>query len=371
MLQTNDRSLVPDSVQSPGDVPALQPLWNDLAARALVPAGLNHRAIAEALLRAKPLRSELSLVRQGRELLFALLTARRSFPAPVITNWITPLSFMGLPHVDGTRPVPAIETFLAAADRPVVLRSIPADGPFWNSLQKAAGHFAILDRWERAALRFDGDFENWFASNFERKRRKEFRRLRTRLAERGRLSFEALGAGEWPGGWIDELLALEASGWKGRRGTALARDPAMAAALHAMAKGLACDRALRMWRLSLDGRAVATMFAVTEGSEVWLGKIAFDEAFAAYSPGVLLVLEVTAALFAEGGMARADSCAVAGHPMIDRIWRGRIAMADVIVADAALSPVRFAATVAAERAYRRSRRFVAGLYRTFTGSKTS
>jgi CelD/BcsL family acetyltransferase involved in cellulose biosynthesis len=69
----------------------------------------------------------------------------------------------------------------------------------------------------------------------------------------------------------------------------------MADALREMADGLALDGALRMWRLALDGRAIAVMFAVVEQDTAWLGKIAFDETFAAYSPGVLLVLDAIAA----------------------------------------------------------------------------
>jgi hypothetical protein len=45
-----------------------------------------------------------------------------------------------------------------------------------------------------------------------------------------------------------------------------------------------------------------------------------------------------------------DSCAVADHPMIDRLWSGRLAMADWLVPlDGSLS---FAAAAVTERARR-------------------
>ena len=72
-------------------------------------------------------------------------------------------------------------------------------------------------------------------------------------------------------------------------------------------------------------------------------KIAHDEAYGKFSPGVLLVLDATQSLFVEGGVRLVDSCAIPGHPMIERIWRDRIAMADVLVAPAHISKARFRA----------------------------
>ena len=87
----------------------------------------------------------------------------------------------------------------------------------------------------------------------------------------------------------------------------------------------------------------------SSASSAWLGKIAFDEAFAKYSPGVLQILDATESLFAEGGIALVDSCAIPDHPMIDNIWRDRIAMADVLIGTPNMPSARFKAMVAAEK----------------------
>jgi hypothetical protein len=55
-------------------------------------------------------------------------------------------------------------------------------------------------------------------------------------------------------------------------------------------------------------------------------KTAFDEAYARFSPGVLLQCE-NLALLERPGIAWTDSCAAADHPMIDHIWRERLAIA--------------------------------------------
>jgi hypothetical protein len=43
---------------------------------------------------------------------------------------------------------------------------------------------------------------------------------------------------------------------------------------------------------------------------------------------VQLLLDATQGLLDDPDVARADSCATAGHPMIDHIWRERLALAD-------------------------------------------
>ncbi len=93
-----------------------------------------------------------------------------------------------------------------------------------------------------------------FAALLGANRRKEWGRARRRLEERGKLevawSEDRLA--------IEDFLALEASGWKRERGTALLADPNRAAFARAMLDGFASDGRLRIARLSLDGRLIAS-----------------------------------------------------------------------------------------------------------------
>ena len=98
---------------------------------------------------------------------------------------------------------------------------------------------------------------------------------------------------------------------------------------------------MRFWQIKHDGKAITSLFGMVEGDRAWIVKIAHDEAFAKFSPGVLLVLDATQSLFVEGGVKLVDSCAIPGHPMIDRIWRDRIAMADILIAPAHVSRAKF------------------------------
>jgi CelD/BcsL family acetyltransferase involved in cellulose biosynthesis len=346
-----------------------EPLRNDwlrLPSRALIPAGLNTAEFLIPLF--KHLQgAELATVRGDGELLMAMPVKRRRFPPSLLANWITPLSISGLPHIDRRFGAEALAAFLHHERSPVMITSVPADGPFWDTLVAAAPRLAILNQWERAALLPFGSFETWFEGNFERKRRKEYRRLRSRLSEQGRLQSLSLQRDDEVGAWAQGLLVLEAGGWKGKRGTAISSSVAVAAAFTEVAYDLHRAGKLRFWALVLDGRAIATMFAVVEGSRAWLGKMAYDEAFARFSPGVLLMLDATEALFKEAGLELVDSCAIPNHPMIDNIWRDRIAMADVLVASAETSQLRFELILLAERLRRAARSTARDVFNAVTG----
>ena len=67
------------------------------------------------------------------------------------------------------------------------------------------------------------------------------------------------------------------------------------------------------------------------GSGAWFWKIAYDEDFAKYSPGKLLVAELTEWHLDDANIARSDSCAVPDHPMINRLWPGRRTMQTMIL----------------------------------------
>ena len=351
------------------DPAAVADEWRQLAARALVPSGLN---CPELVLPALTLHSGLKLatVRDDQGLRMVLPLARTGFPAR-LAGTATPMSFYGMPHLDRDLAVPALTAFLRQVRGPVLLHSVPRSGPLWDAITAAAGRVAVFDQWQRAVLHVSGNFETWFDTNFDRKRRKEYRRLRARLAEQGRFAAERLKPGAETFSWVADFLKLEAASWKGRRGTAIDADAAAAAMLHEAAAGLAAAGALRFWRLSLDGRAVAMLYAIVEGNCAWLGKIAHDEAFAKYSPGVLQILQATEDLFAEARIVYVDSCAVPHHPMIDNIWRDRIAVADVMIAADSFSAMRFAAHAGAERARRRLRRLAKDIFYSITGRHRS
>ncbi len=229
---------------------------------------------------------------------------------------------------------------------------LPLEGPSADAMRIAARHRGIalraIEPRERAVLDTHGLSPAWLDQALSPKARKEYRRQRRRLGERGRLERATASLPHEAGPAIEEFLALEASGWKGRAGTAAAQSPRITGMFREAAAALAEHGQVRIDTLRLDGRPIAATITLSSGADRWLWKIAYDEAFAGYSPGVLLTLDLTEEALAEGHPIRWDSCALPGHPMIDRIWRQRRAYADVLVFPRRTSPFLAGAATAIE-----------------------
>ena len=60
-------------------------------------------------------------------------------------------------------------------------------------------------------------------------------------------------------------------------------------------------------------------------------KTAYDERFARFSPGVHLTRALAERQLADAAVQITDSCAMADHPMIDRLWPDRLAMFDLLI----------------------------------------
>ena len=94
-------------------------------------------------------------------------------------------------------------------------------------------------------------------------------------------------------GAIDTILAIEASGWKGRAGTAVALKPADEVFYRALARWAAAKGWLRLSFLRLDGRAIAFHYSLQARGVIYALKIGYSEEFAAQAPGkILLVAEI-------------------------------------------------------------------------------
>jgi len=302
---------------------------------------------------------------------FGLFAAKESLlPLTHLQSVTTALTPCPLPSVTGPVTESDAATFLNDLGEPLVLRGVPAHHPVAEALLKGAKHVHVLKTWQRAALDLSGDFESWMTNNFDHKRRKELKRLKARLAEQGTLVLHELIPGGDLASHIRAFLTVEASGWKGERGTAMASDSDAARGLSAGLAAMHREDKVRFWTLRLDGQPVASLFALVNGGDVVLGKIGYDEAFAKFSPGVLLIVEATRCLFEEG-LRLADSNAIPGHPMIDRIWRDRITCMDVVIAGSAVSTATFS-VVARYHALKDAARAAAKtIYLRLTGRRAS
>jgi len=95
--------------------------------------------------------------------------------------------------------------------------------------------------------------------------------------------------------------------------------------------GMAAAGQARIHLLKHNQRTIAAGVAFISQNRAWFWKVAYDETFAASSPGVQLTLELTDDLLGLPGIDSIDSLADAGHPMITHIWREHLTMAHWLI----------------------------------------
>ncbi len=323
--------------------------WGELAARALVPNVFYEPAFALAAAPVFGGDAGAVLVWSGtmpRKLIGffpARVAARRyGMKLPVLVGWTHPYAPLGTPLIEREAAEPVIAAWLAylagSAKLPglLLLPFLPEDGLFAASLaailRRAQMPAAGFNRHARALLEPHGDRSAYLEHALGARKYRELRRTVRRLAEFGALMFTAASEPAAVAAALEDFLALEASGWKGKAGTAAACDEEIRGFVKDAVTALAAEHKVAINRIFLDGRPIAAAITLRSGDNAWFWKIAYDETLARFAPGVMLTAFVTEQLAEDATIARTDSCATADHAVMNRTWSERLPLCDVLIA---------------------------------------
>ena len=253
----------------------------------------------------------------------------------------------------------------AAGAHALILRDVSLGGAAMRSfaevLRQDGMRPLVLQSHLRACLDARREADELLHDALGGKKLKELRRQRNRLAEHGEVRFAVARTPQAIASAIEIFLALEASGWKAKRGTALRQDEGDAGFIRRATKGLAETDQCEIVTLHAGDSPVAAAIVLRHQDRAFYFKLGIDEAFAKFSPGVQLTLDLTQHLCADAVLATADSTASADHPMINPIWRGRLKIGDVIIPLSRNDPVVWlihAAMAARRLAYEFARRTI-------------
>jgi len=121
--------------------------------------------------------------------------------------------------------------------------------------------------------------------------RRNLRRQRKKLDQRGRVEFVAESDPSALPGAFQEFLRLEQSGWKGDSGraSAIALHDRLRAFYESLICGFGRNGHALITLLKLDGQPVAAQFCVLHRGTLNILKIAYDERYAAEAPGSQLL----------------------------------------------------------------------------------
>jgi CelD/BcsL family acetyltransferase involved in cellulose biosynthesis len=207
----------------------------------------------------------------------------------------------------------------------------PASGVFYGALAEEMSlrglPWMVTDAYERAMLLRDRDPRERYNSNT----RNNLRRCQARLDAVGRVTPARLAPGDDLEAWTQEFMRLEASGWKGRAGTALScreDDRRFVAAVfpEAFRRGR-----LLLSGLDLDGRTLARHVIFTAGEGAWSFKLAYDEAHEKCSPGLLGEVENVRQFLQTPGVKWLDSNTARESTGYWRVWKDRLLVQRVAV----------------------------------------
>jgi hypothetical protein len=226
---------------------------------------------------------------------------------------------------------------LASRDLPhrLLLPLMPLEGPCFTALTEACRRtgsaISTYEHWTRPVMvpQPEDGFESYLRRALGAGYKKRMQQFRA-AAKHGALTFRR-SRGRAALEVLDAFLALEASGWKGEAGTAIACLPADTAYIRRMAELFAADDALLIDTLLLDGRAIAMGLLVESGGRRHFLKIAYDETQSRHSPGRTLTIAMLQADFNGTPPAFFDSGAGEGVDAGTYVWGERRTIANAII----------------------------------------
>lgn len=263
--------------------------------------------------------------------------------SPVLEAPLVPLyEVSSAPVLDRDRAgevaVALLAAIIEAPGLPKVLKLplLPLQGSVFAALEAAlaatGGTMTSFERWQRPMLVPEpgDDAERYLRRAFGQGYKKRMQQHR-QLEKAGALAYQRhRGADAITA--LEEFLTLEAAGWKGRGGTALAGLPDDSAYIRRIVGNFAAVDAISIDLLRLDGIPIAGGLLLDLAGQSHFLKIAYDEGKARFSPGRALAIEMLRADFAVGRPFRLDSGAGDRVDPSAYPWGERQEMASTVVA---------------------------------------
>jgi CelD/BcsL family acetyltransferase involved in cellulose biosynthesis len=216
--------------------------------------------------------------------------------ANVHTPWYRPLAS------DEAALGTLLATAFAATASSVALFPLAIEDPLptIEDRAQAAGRHCL---WEELHLSpiidLQGTYEDWVRAT-RRQWRSDIPRFRRKMQREHEVEMRIVAEPLDLEAELDRGFQVEASGWKGRGGTAILSSPETEAFYRGVARAFHRRGELRLSSIVLDGQTVAFDLCLLSGGRLYLLKTGFDERFRTLAPGLVLRLTTVERCFEEG-----------------------------------------------------------------------
>jgi len=315
----------------------LVPQWEALAAEAAEPNPYYEHWMLLPALDAYPDPDFRCIAVWEDGVLGALLPMRlerryRGLPLRVLRSWRHRNMLLCTPLVRGKSAEKCVTALLRSPLAPVLqFDYVAAGGWFFGVLAEAAEAeglpWVVTDAYMRAMLLRGHDPRE----RLNAKARNNLKRREAAARALGEVTPVRLAPGDDLAAATEAFMRLEASGWKGRAGSALAcREDDRRFVAAVLPEAFRRAR-LQITGLDLAGRPLARQILFTAGEGGIVFKIAYDETHEKCSPGVLGEAEMARQFLENPGPAWMDSNTAPEHAAYGGVWKDRRTLQAVAV----------------------------------------
>ncbi len=215
------------------------------------------------------------------------------------TNWQS--DFYGATAEDEAVRAELFAAVFERSPRRIDFSFLEKEGDDVASFVEASGRYRTVNEVLMRSLfvRMEGDWESYL-DGLSGKLRGNVRRYRRRMEGEGEVGFEVIKRSDRLDDLLDEGFRLEATGWKGDRGTAIISSPDTLKFYRETGRWAAEHGMLSLAFLRIDGQAVAFSFGLETAECQYLLKLGQDAELSRLGIGTVLMAEMISRGFSVG-----------------------------------------------------------------------
>lgn len=257
--------------------------------------------------------------------------------ARIWSNIYAPLSHPIIDHKNQSDTINALIQLMLSpnSDQPMVLLfdEMPKNSLFCKTLYSSEN---LADKLFQFSLFERASFNSVAGKSYDDlhvsgKRRQRLRKAKDALEKHGQIRFKCATTPNDIKQDLDEMLRLEEASWKGKKGTALLSDKKLTNLAYENVLSMAERNQCELYSLTLEGKMLAGIIFYKNGDCYFPWKTAYDENFANYSVGNLLVNRVNQTLSLDASFKSIDSLASEENETANRMWPDKIEFCSIAI----------------------------------------